>query len=267
MLISVIVTTYNRPLALERVLQGLSLQTDSDFEVVVADDGSGPQTKDLLARWEKNPKFRLTHAWQEDFGFRLNASRNNGIRHSSGDYIIVLDGDCIPRKTFVAEHRKLAENGWVVAGNRCLFSKRLTDQIEAGAVDVLGWNWTDFLAARVRGDINRLDALIVLPPDMAFRYKTAYKWTRLRGCNMGFFREDACKVNGFDESFTQWGLDDSDFAARLINAGIKIKSGCFATGVLHLFHKEGILGPDCVNRNRFDAVLAEKLTLPVKGLI
>ena len=160
-----------------------------------------------------------------------------------------------------------SENGWAVAGNRCLFSKRLTDQIEAGAVDVLGWNWTDFLAARVRGDINRLDALIVLPPDMAFRYKTAYKWTRLRGCNMGFFREDACKVNGFDESFTQWGLDDSDFAARLINAGIKIKSGCFATGVLHLFHKEGILGPDCVNRNRFDAVLAEKLTLPVKGLI
>ena len=68
MLISVIVTTYNRPLALERVLQGLSLQTDSDFEVVVADDGSGPQTKDVLAHWEKNPKFRLTHAWQEDLG-------------------------------------------------------------------------------------------------------------------------------------------------------------------------------------------------------
>lgn len=67
-----------------------------------------------------------------------------------------------------------------MAGNRCLLSKRLTDQIEAGAVDVLGWNWTDFLVARVRGDINRLNVLIVLPPDMAFRYKTAYKWTRLQ---------------------------------------------------------------------------------------
>ena len=243
MLISVIVTTYNRPLALERVLQGLSLQTDSDFEVVVADDGSGPQTKDLLARWEKNPKFRLTHAWQEDLGFRLNASRNNGIRHSSGDYIIVLDGDCIPRKTFVAEHRKLAENGWAVAGNRCLFSKRLTDQIEAGAVDVLGWNWTDFLAARVRGDINRLDALIVLPPDMAFRYKTAYKWTRLRGCNMGFFREDACKVNGFDESFTQWGLDDSDFAARLIMPASKLKAAVLLRACSTSFIRKGYSVP------------------------
>lgn len=90
---------------------GLSKETDHNFEVVVADDGSGFETRKIIEKWKSRSPLRLIHAWQNDDGFRLNQSRNNGIKKSSGEYIVVLDGDCMPRRNFVAQHRKLMERG------------------------------------------------------------------------------------------------------------------------------------------------------------
>ena len=121
-LISVIVTTYNREDALDAVLRSLAAQSDSDFEVVVADDGSGPATRELIAAWKAKLAVRLEHVWHEDRGFRAAEIRNRAILAARGGYCIFLDGDCIARPDFVATHRRLAEPGWFVTGNRILLS-------------------------------------------------------------------------------------------------------------------------------------------------
>ncbi len=128
-LISVIVTTYNREDALEAVLRSLARQTDRDFEVVVADDGSGPATAKLIEAWKAKVGHRLEHVWHEDRGFRAAEIRNRAILASRGAYCIFLDGDCIVRPDFVAIHRRLAEPGWFVTGNRILLSRELTAKV------------------------------------------------------------------------------------------------------------------------------------------
>ena len=128
-LISVIVTTYNREDALDAVLRSLARQTDADFEVVVADDGSAPATADLIEAWKAKVGHRLEHVWHEDRGFRAAEIRNRAILASRGAYCIFLDGDCIVRPDFVAIHRRLAEPGWFVTGNRILLSRELTAKV------------------------------------------------------------------------------------------------------------------------------------------
>ena len=127
--ISVIVATYNRPDALNAVLRSLERQIDPDFEVLVADDGSTPPTKELIDAWQSRFKDRLRHIWHPDEGFRLAEIRNRAILAASGDYCIFLDGDCIARVNFVAAHRALAKRGWFVTGNRLLLSRELSQRI------------------------------------------------------------------------------------------------------------------------------------------
>lgn len=265
-MLSVIVTTYNRPEALERVLAALQLQKYQDFEIVVADDGSGSETRSVINAWMKKSKFPIHHAWQEDKGFRASQSRNNAVKLSRGDNLIFLDGDCLPRSDFLYQYSLLLEPGYVVAGNRCLLSPWLTEQIVSGEVNPLEWSVWDFIKYRLLKGINRLDAFLTLPPNCKFRYRKGIRWQRLRSCNMGLSRQDYDKVNGFDSSFVGWGFEDSDFAVRLINAGIKIKSGVFATAVFHLYHKETKekrMGP---NWERLQYVLKSGEIYPVKGL-
>lgn len=110
-LISIIVSTYERPDALEAVIRGLSKQSNLHFEIVIADDGSGPETARVVSSWRVRWHSRLAHVWQPDAGFRLAGVRNRAVVASSGEYLVFLDGDCIPRRDFVAEHRRLAEPG------------------------------------------------------------------------------------------------------------------------------------------------------------
>src|SRR5690348_6471130 len=132
-LISVILTTYQREDALDAVLRALSRQSDRAFEIIVADDGSGAPTRAVVERRAAHADIPIKHVWQEDRGFRLAEIRNRAIRASSGTYCIILDGDCIPRPNFIAVHRRMAEPGWFVTGNRVLMSRELTEQILAQA--------------------------------------------------------------------------------------------------------------------------------------
>ncbi len=122
-LISVIVTTYNREDALNTVLRSLARQTDKNFEVIVADDGSAATTEALVEAWKTKLGHPLAHVWHEDRGFRAAEIRNRAILASHADYVIFLDGDCVTRPDFVATHRALAERGWFVTGNRILLSR------------------------------------------------------------------------------------------------------------------------------------------------
>jgi glycosyltransferase involved in cell wall biosynthesis len=264
-LISVILTTYQREDALDAVLRGLARQTDRDFEIMVADDGSGPQTRELIGRRAADIGVRLEHVWQEDRGFRAGEARNRAVLASRGGHCIFLDGDCIPRPDFVAAHRTLAEPGWFVTGNRVLLSRELTERILAEVAEVERWSLSAFTALRRHRKINRLAPLLSLPLG-PLRKLRSRAWRGARSCNLAVWRRDFDAVDGFDATYSGWGLEDSDLLIRLLRAGIRRKDGNFATGVLHLWHPENdrSLLPD--NQRRLDAIAAADRVRSMVGL-
>jgi glycosyltransferase involved in cell wall biosynthesis len=235
-LISVIVTTYNREDALAAVLGALARQTDRRFEVIVADDGSGPSTRRVVEGF--GSRFhRLAHVWHEDEGFRAAEIRNRAILASGGEVCIFLDGDCIPRPNFVAVHRRLAEPGWFVAGNRVLLSPQSTERILREHLEPELWGLPQWLERRLHGEINRLGPLLSLPLGPLRRLAGA-AWRSIRSANLAVRRSDLLTVDGFDAAYSGWGREDSDLVVRLMRSGIRRKDGRFATAVLHLWHAE-----------------------------
>jgi len=264
-LISVIVTTYNREDALEAVLRALSRQTDPDFEVIVADDGSGPRTADTVAAWKSKAQFRLNHVWHEDRGFRAAEIRNRAILASRGSYCIFLDGDCIPRPDFVATHRRLAEQGCFVTGNRVLMSEHLTTAVLRDGLEPERWKLGAWFKQRTNGGINRLVPLLSLPLGL-LRKLRGRAWRGARSCNLAVWRSDLQRVDGFDAAFSGWGREDSDLLARLIEAGVRRKDGTFATGVLHLWHPEADRSWLPQNEHYLDRSLSDRRVRATQGI-
>jgi glycosyltransferase involved in cell wall biosynthesis len=227
-LISVIVTTYNREDALAAVLCSLASQTDGDFEVVVADDGSRPETAKKVDAWMAKIGRRLAHVWHEDRGFRAAEIRNRAILASRGAYCVFLDGDCLARPDFVAIHRRLAEPGYFVSGNRILLSPELTAKVLAGKLTPESWGFGRWIGERLGGGVNRLSALLHLPlgPLRGLRGRA---WQGARSCNLAIWRADLDRVDGFDADYSGWGKEDSDIIVRLLHAGVRRKDGVFAT--------------------------------------
>lgn len=236
-LISVVVATYNRPDALDAVLRSLAHQNDTDFEVLVADDGSRPETAAVATNWQGRVGRQLTHVWQPDQGFRLAEIRNRALLVATGDYCIFLDGDCLARPGFIAAHRSLAERGWFVTGNRVLLSRDLTQAILRERWQVECWSVPHWLVQRLHGGINRIAPLFSLPLG-PLRKLRAQVWRGARACNLGVWRADLVAVDGFDGGFSGWGREDSDLFVRLMRAGVRRKDGRAATGVAHLWHPE-----------------------------
>jgi glycosyltransferase involved in cell wall biosynthesis len=265
MLISLIVTTYNRPDALVAVLAGLLAQDDPAFEVLIADDGSRDDTSRLVDAFSASAPVAVRHVWHEDLGFRVAAIRNRAAALAAGEYMIFVDGDCVPLPDFVTQHRALAEPGWMVAGNRLLLSEAFTRRVLGEGLPIEQWPLGNWIAARRRGDINRVIPLLHLPLG-PLRKIGGKRWQRVRGCNMGVWRRDLETVNGFDESFHGWGFEDSDFAVRLINSGVRVKKGTFATGLLHLWHRENDRRREGENWRRLQQRIASGETRASRGL-
>jgi glycosyltransferase involved in cell wall biosynthesis len=264
-LISVIVTTYNREDALDAVLRSLSRQADAGFEIIVADDGSRPATARVVETWSARLPERLRHVWQEDRGFRAAEARNRAIAASAGSYCIFLDGDCIARPDFVAAHRRLAEPGYFVTGNRVLLSPALSERILAAGLEPETWRLGQLLAQRRSGNLNRVAPLIGLPLG-PLRKLGGRRWQGARSCNVACFRHDLERVDGFDAAFTGWGLEDSDLFIRLIRAGVRRKDGRFATGVLHLWHPESERSRLPDNQAKLDLALRGGRVGSMRGL-
>ena len=238
MRIAVIVTTYNRPDALAAVLEGYLAQTDTDFELLVADDGSTQETADVVRGFQARAGFPIRHVWQEDDGFRAAAIRNRALAATTADYIIFTDGDCVPPVAFVAAQRALAEPGWFLSGNRVLLSETFTQRVLQGKTQLFAWRKPQLLYAVLRGDINRWLPFLRLPDWDWLRKSTPQRWEGAKTCNLAVWRADLLRVNGLDEAYTGWGLEDSDLVIRLVRAGVRHKSGRFSVPVFHLWHRE-----------------------------
>lgn len=264
-LISVIVTTYNREDALDAVLSSLSRQSDRGFEVVVADDGSRPMTAAVVERWRTRLGVPLSHVWQMNCGFRAAEIRNRAILACRGQYCIFLDGDCIAPPDFIATHRKLAEPGWFVTGNRILLSAALTAAVLRDHLQPQAWSAWAWIGQRLGGGVNRLAALLRLPLG-PLRKLQPRRWRGARSCNLAVWRCDLERVNGFDACFTGWGREDSDLLIRLLRCGLRRKDGRFATGVIHLWHAQLDRAELAANDLRLEAVLESDRTRAQRGL-
>lgn len=229
MKVSVIVTTYNNPDYLMRVLESLAYQKVLPYEVIVADDGSTEDTALAVRDFSRRAPFVVKHVWHEDLGFRAAKIRNEGIKVSEGDYIIVLDGDCVVNKHFVEDHMKLAQKGFFVQGKRVLLSKELSSTFTYRQANSL-----TFLLKHLK-HITNAHHVFHLPILPAFSNKNL---KGIKSCNMSFWREDLIAVNGFNEEFVGWGREDSELAVRLFKYGLKKKVHPFMAVCFHLWHPE-----------------------------
>lgn len=250
MRLSVQVPTYNRPRALDAVLQGYLRQSDLDFELIVADDGSADETRLVVERFQASAPFPIHHVWHPDAGFRLAGIRNRAIAATAADYLLLTDGDCVPRRHHVARHKDLAEAGWFVAGSRVYLDHSLTEKVEQGTTHPGLWQPLNWLRYRARGQVTRLGPLMTLPARGRWRRWQPGRWERIKTANLGVWRADLVAVNGFDELFEGWGLEDTDLLLRLIRHGLSHKSGRYAVPVLHLWHPEVSRAGEAGNRER-----------------
>jgi glycosyltransferase involved in cell wall biosynthesis len=263
--LAVIVTTYNRPDALQAVLEGYAAQSDLAFELIVADDGSGEETRALVERFAVHAPFPVAHIWQEDDGFRAAAIRNQALASTRTDYVIFTDGDCIPSRTFVHRHRQLAEPGWFLSGNRVLLSPQFSQRVLVEHLSIYRWGWADWMRARGRGEANRVMPLVRLP-DGAWRKRHRHQWEGVKTCNLSAWRADLLQVNGLDEAYSGWGLEDSDLVIRLLHANVLHKSARFAAPVFHLWHSEHDRSRLPENQRRLHELMHSKRTRASVGL-
>lgn len=252
-LVSVVITTYNRSDALLAVLAGLACQTDPRFEVVVADDGSREEHRAAIVECALALDLKLTHVWHPDIGFTAAKVRNRGVEMTTSEYIIFLDGDCVPEVDFIARHKKLAETRYFVNGSRVLLSPELTAFVVSGVQKIIGRGVAFWVSQRLSGHANKLSHLFRLPGWFC-RVQRRFSWKGIRSCNMAVWRSDFERIDGFDESFVGWGHEDADFVLRLHNSGVSRKNGFCATEVFHLWHREAARDQEsqnaCIVRER-----------------
>ncbi len=231
MRISLLITTYNRKDALKLCVESAFRQTRLPDEIVVADDGSREDTAEIVHELTRRSPVPLLHSWQPDDGFRLAASRNRGIAASSGDYIVIVDGDLVLDSHFIEDHARFAKPRQWIQGCRATLSSQKTAQTLASGELRVG-----FFSKGVshRKNMIRLPLLAFL---------LGRPWNRslyrgIHGCNTSFWREDIDQANGFNETFVGWGYEDIEFAARLANLGIVRRNLRFAAIAYHLYHPE-----------------------------
>jgi glycosyltransferase involved in cell wall biosynthesis len=235
--LSLVVSTYEWPEALDAVLRGLAAQSDRSFDVVVADDGSGSETERIVARWRDVFGTRLVHAWQPDEGFRLARVRNLGAANACGSHLVFIDGDCIPRRHFVAAINRGLIPGWFLAGTRVQLSEELSHAILRDRVPIGSWSVVK-LAARARRGIRGWRHLT--PRDRRRAWRAKLPDFAPRGNSYGFCtgvaRADFELVNGFDTRFVGWGDQEVDLAVRLRRSGLRCGYAGPPSVLLHLWH-------------------------------
>lgn len=236
MKVSLLITTYNRPDALEMVLNSIEYQVRKPDQVIVADDGSDDRTASVIQKFQRKWQIPLVHSWHEDHGFRLAESRNKGLALIDTEYVIMIDGDMILDKCFVNDHVVNATTGFFLQGGRCLLTAEYTQRLLKSPQV-----YPDFGYMK-KGIESRLEKRLTAfrAPWLTKIWKKEIKYSHkaIRGCNMSFFMEDVKAVNGFNNDMIGWGREDSEFVERLFNQGIKRHNIKFSALAYHLYHIE-----------------------------
>ena len=257
MTLSLVINTFNQPEYLARVLAAVARQSSPPDEVLLADDGSDPPTRDLFSGWSTAQKFKTAHLWQSHEGFRRARILNQAIGAARGEYIVFLDGDTVPHPLFVHDHRTTAGRGFFVQGHRALVEQR--------AAAWFGKN--DFYRDRRRAVLQRQISGL----QNCFRWPFALRKPKdhlrgIRGCNLAIWRDDLIRVNGYNEAFVGWGREDSELAVRLMNAGVRRVDVRGRALCYHLWHPPASRANLDVNEQLVKAALTQNTSRCEAGL-
>ena len=245
--LSVLISTYNAPAWLERVLWGYSTQTETDFELIVVDDGSGAETRELIDRLRPRMPFELRHFWQPDEGFQKCRAMNRAMLLAKADYLVLSDGDSIPRSDFLYWHLQLRERGRFLTGGYCKLPMALSERI--GVDDILAGRATDHAWLAAHG-LQRHSLKLRLQRTWMralFNTITPVK-PLLHGHNASAWKDDLMRVNGYDERM-QYGQEDLELGDRLRHAGIRGKTIRYSAICVHLDHARQYVTEAMLQRN------------------
>lgn len=247
--VSVIFTTYNSPVWLEKVLWGFAAQNHAQFEIVIADDGSEPATAQLIESLRKRIKQPIQHVWHADEGFRKCRILNQAILKSRGDYLIFTDGDCIPRQDFVSCHLALAQPRRFLSGGYFKLPLALSQQLSRE--DILSQRAFDLSWLRQQGLPRSRRNLKLSAQGWQARTLDALTTARAswNGHNASTWKSLILEANGFDERL-HYGGEDREFGERLVNAGIRGKCIRHRAICVHLDHARGYVDPQRVAQNQ-----------------
>ena len=257
MKISLIITTFNWPESLLLVLESIRHQSIMPDEIIIADDGSNDSTRRLISSFNKEFDLNIIHSWQEDNGFRAARSRNKAILKSSGDYIILIDGDILLHHNFVKDHFECAEPRHFVQGSRVLLSEKETQK----ALAKKNVNFSFFSS----GLINRKNSIHSKILSLIFSNKKNHL-QGIKSCNMAFYMKDCININGFNNDFEGWGREDSEFVVRMMNSGMKRKNIRFCAIQYHLWHDENNRESLKINNLMLEAAINKKLLWCENGI-
>ena len=237
--ISLIIPTYQQPRHLSRVLTSVAGQEHVDrrkMEVVVADDGSSGQTEEIVDRYARSVEFPIRFTTHPHDGFQLARCRNDGVRASTGDYLLLLDGDCLIPPDHVAHHLERRRSGVAMGGYCCRLDRDVSERISEPDV------WSGRYLQRIpNSELRRL-----IKMDRKARFYSVIRHPakpKMFGGNIGLWRADYERVNGFDEHFRGWGGEDDDLRLRLRRAGVRIQSILRWTRTYHLWHPRDRTAP------------------------
>ncbi|WP_413700204.1 glycosyltransferase [Psychromonas sp. KJ10-10] len=254
---SIIIAFYNNTTALALVFSALEKQTEKDFEVVIADDGSNEESLQTLQEMSQISTLNILHSWQEDSGFRKNRCLNKAIQASHSDYLIFIDGDCIPQSHFIEDHLSEAQAGVCLNGRRADLSDKMTSLLRKSAnpAKFIAENRYKMLHDYLLGNGKNIEkGFRITHPKL--RKIIQKKNKGLVGCNFSLFKQDLLKINAFDERYEAPGVgEDSDIDFRLRLAGITIKPLFYKAIQVHLYHK--ILPRSDVNEALFKQIQNE----------
>lgn len=235
MKVSLIVSTYNRADALEAVLVSICNLAINPSQVIIADDGSGAETEIIIAKYQKISSIPILHVWHPDEGFRVAEIRNKALALVKSGYVIMIDGDMILNRYFVKDHLNFAQKSFFIQGKRFLLTEKKTIELLTDPSTPFIPQWGD------PDNEHRLEKRLFAFRSPLLCRLTSRRFKRkvhgLRACNMSFFYEDLVRINGFNNLFTGWGVEDLELVERLFNAGIKRKDIAFSALAYHLHHK------------------------------
>lgn len=252
--IGLVISTYNWPEALDRVLASVATQSCLPAEVLIADDGSGETTAAVVRRWKEAVPFPVKHVWQADQGFRVSRVRNLALLEATADYVLILDGDEVLHRDFIRDHLDALEPNQVLRGSRAVLSAERTAEVLAGGALPRWWE----AGVSKRAAAFRFPLLSSLLRDWQPR--------GTEGFYIGCWRSDAVKINGFESRFEGWGGEDADFVMRLMHAGVVKKRMRFAGVMFHLDHPKASREGTPANHAIYEEMVATRRTRAVRGL-
>ena len=266
---SVILATYEWPEALALVLSALLRQSEQNFEILIADDGSGQRTADVVAHYQAHSDILIQRFWQENQGFRKCRILNRAIQKANGKTLIFLDGDCVPHHRFVEQHIALQQRGHYVAGRRVDLSEDFTRSLKP---EMIAHGYLESKKALVDLFLDSLKTNGSAPFHRAYMVRTPFlrkvsgleKVVDLKGCNFSVQKLDMQAIDGFDESYEGYGREDTDVELRLQNLGLSIKSAKNLCLQFHLWHAPRAFTP--TNEELLNDVKRTKRIRALRGI-